>query len=93
VGGCPPSLDIKVGDLLIFGATGGHIRSGADIVQFLGPFLPSTIQKDGKVISPMGTPNTVMFLARGPGTATIDVVTGDPWGKSEIVLLSIVIEL
>jgi hypothetical protein len=89
---CPPSIEVKVGDLLVFGATGGHIRSGADLVQFLGPFITGTLQNNGKVITPMGTPHTVMFLCRGPGQATIDVVTGDPWRTFETTTLNLTIE-
>jgi hypothetical protein len=86
---CPPSLEVKVGDLLVFGATGGHVRSGPEVVQFLGPFLTGTVGKDGKVITPMGTPSTVIFLARGAGTATIDVVTGDPWKTFDTTTLAL----
>jgi hypothetical protein len=31
------------------------------------------------VLSPMGAPGTVLFRAKAPGPAVIDVVTGDPW--------------
>jgi hypothetical protein len=89
---CPPSLDLKVGDLLVFSATGGHILSGSDAVLFLGPFLTGTLGKDGKIITPIGTPNTVVFLARGSGMATVDVVTGDPWRTFDTTTLALTIE-
>ena len=89
---CPPSMEIKVGDLLVFVATGGHIRSGADLVQFFGPFINGILGNDGKVITPMGAPHTVMFFCRGPGHANIDVVTGDPWRTFETTPLTLTIE-
>jgi hypothetical protein len=89
---CPPTIEAKVGDLLAFDATGGHIRSGPDLVQFLGPFIIGTLQNDGKVITPMGNPHTVMFLCRGSGQANIDVVTGDPWRTFETITLRLTIE-
>jgi hypothetical protein len=92
VRGCARKLQIKAGDLIIFSGTGGHIRSGADVVELLGPFLTSTLTDDGQIISPMGTPNKVMFLARSGGRASIDVVTGDPWRTFNTTTLEIIIE-
>jgi hypothetical protein len=88
----PPSLTLRVGDLLIFGATGGHVQSGADVVEILGPFFPGVMGNNGKILSPMGAPNAVMFLTRRPGRATIDVVTGDPWYASQITTLEMIVE-
>jgi hypothetical protein len=88
----PTSLTIKVGDVLYFGATGGHVHSGAEIVEILGPFLPGVVGDNGEILSPIGAPNTVLFFARRPGRATIDVVTGDPWHAPETTALSITVE-
>lgn len=88
----PPSLTLRVGDLLIFAATGGHVQSGADVVEILGPFLPGLLGDNGEILSPMGAPNAVMFLARRLGRATIKVVTGDPWYTSEITVLDIIVK-
>jgi len=89
----PRSLAIRVGDLLVFRATGGHVWSGANIVEILGPFLPSVLGDEGQILSPMGAPNTVLFLARYPGRATIDVITGDPWHASQTIPLNLIIEV
>jgi hypothetical protein len=50
----------------------------ADVVEIVGPFLPGVLREGGEILSPMGAPNAVLFLARRPGRAAIDVVTGDP---------------
>jgi hypothetical protein len=88
----PPSLTIQVGDMLLFGATGGHVQSGADVVQILGPFLTGILGDNAQIMSPMGAPNTVLFLACRPGRATIDVVTGDPWHAPQTTTLDIIVE-
>jgi hypothetical protein len=90
--GFPPSLTINVGDVLAFGATGGHVQSGTNVIEILGPFLPAVVGDNGQILSPMGTPNAVWFLARRPGRATIDVVTGDPWQAPQTTTLNITIE-
>jgi hypothetical protein len=85
-------LTIRVGDLLIFRATGGHVYSGAEAVEILGPFLPGVLGENGQILSPMGSPNRVLFLARHPGRAKIDVVTGDPWHEPKTTALNITVE-
>jgi hypothetical protein len=90
--GLPPSLTIHVGDGLLCGATGGHVQSGADVVEMLGPFQPGVLVERGEIISPQGAPNTVLFLARRSGRATIDVVTGDPWYAPQTTTLDITVE-
>ena len=89
--GFPPSLSLTVGDMLVFGATGGHVQSGADVVEIFGPFVPGLLGDHGAIISPMGAPNTVLFLARHPGRATIDVVTGDPWRAPQTTTLDLTV--
>jgi hypothetical protein len=88
----PTSLTIRVGDVLVFGATGGHVYSGAEVVEILGPFLPGVLGDNGQILSPMGAPNAVLFLARRTGRATIDVVTGDPWHAPKTTTLDITVE-
>ncbi len=90
--GFPSRLTIHVGDVLLFGATGGHVQFGTDVVEILGPFLQSVLGDSGQILSPAGAPNAVLFLARRPGRATIDVVTGDPWGASQTTTLAITVE-
>ena len=75
----PARLTVSVGDVLRFGASGGRIRSGGDILQMLGPFNPAVLATNGEILSPQGAPNTLLFVALGNGEATIEVVEGDPW--------------
>lgn len=89
--GLPPSMAVRAGDLLVFEASGGHVRSGAEAVELLGAFLRSVVGDDRQVLSPLGAPNAVVFLARRPGSAKIDVVTGDPWHGSKTVPLEIIV--
>jgi hypothetical protein len=67
----PARLTMEVGDLLQFAATGGHVRSGTDVLEMLDPSLPAVVAPHGEIISPLGAPTTVMFVARSPGRATI----------------------
>lgn len=90
--GFPPSITVEVGDLLVFSATGGHVQSGADAVEIVGAFLSSVLGSNGRILSPMGAPNAVLFLARRPGHATIEVVTGDPWHASQTTMLDLTVE-
>jgi len=89
---CPSSLHLKVGDMLVFSATGGHIREGDQGVQFLGAYCTAAIATDGNIIAPAGTPNHAIFLAHTPGNAVIDVVTGDPWRAFDTTRLALIIE-
>lgn len=88
----PSALTVRVGDLLTFAASGGHIRSGTDVLELLGPFVPGVIGTNGQVLSPVAAPNAVLFLARGPGVASIDVVTGDPWHGPRTTAMDISVE-
>lgn len=87
----PTGLTIRVGDVLVFKATGGHVHSGAEVVEILGPFVPGVVGDNGQVFSPMGAPNRVFFIAHHPGQATIDVVTGDPWHAPKTSALNITV--
>lgn len=89
---CPPSLTINVGDVLAFGATGGHIQTGGNVVELLGPFLPAVLGDNGEIVSPVGGPSAVWFVARQSGRARIDVVTGDPWQAPQTTILDITVE-
>jgi hypothetical protein len=88
----PPRLAIKTGDLLVFTATGGHVQSGGDVIEMLGAFLTGVVGNGGQILSPMGAPNTVLFLARRSGQARIDVVTGDPWHASQTTTVDLVVD-
>jgi hypothetical protein len=89
---CSSPLTLHPGDVLLVRATGGHVRSGEDVVELLGPFLAAVVGDDGAVVAPMGAPNTVLFRARRPGRALIDVVTGDPFHAPQATPLGIVVE-
>jgi len=90
--GLPSSLTLRVGDVLRFNATGGHVQSGHDVIEMLGAFLPAVLGDNGDLLTPMGAPNTVLFRALKAGQATIDIVTGDPWRAHQTTTLGIVIE-
>jgi hypothetical protein len=89
---CPSPLTVGRGDVLLFRATGGRVRDGSDVIELLGPFLPAVVGDDGNVLAPMGLPNTVLFRARGPGQALIDVITGDNLHAQQTTALSIRVE-
>jgi hypothetical protein len=89
---CPSPLTIALGDVLLFRATGGRVRSGGDVVELLGPFLPAVLGDDGTVVTPLGPPNTVLCRARRPGRAQLDVVTGDPFHRPQTTTLGITVE-
>jgi hypothetical protein len=78
--GLPPELVITVGDVVRFTATGGRIRSGTG-VELLGILSDSVVGTGGAVLTPLGPPAAVLFLARSPGSAVVDVVSGDPFGS------------
>ena len=74
----PSLLEIGVGDVLRFSASGGRVTAGT-AVELLGILTQSVLGTDGSVLTPQGAPNVVLFRACRPGHARIDVVTGDPW--------------
>ena len=53
----PARLILRVGDLLTFGASGGHVQFGTDVLEILGPFLPDVMGDNGKIWSPMESPD------------------------------------
>jgi hypothetical protein len=79
----PPLLTLRVGDALRVWASGGRVESGADVVESLGPYQMSVLGTHGDVIAPAGPPNVILFVARRPGRATVEVMTGDPWHSSQ----------
>jgi hypothetical protein len=77
-GGASP-LVVRVGDVLSFAASGGRVTAGPRVLERLGPFLPAVVGLDGRVLAPEGAPSAVLFVARTPGRATLDVMVGQPW--------------
>ncbi len=88
----PSKIFLKKGDMLFFRASGGQIKSGDGVIERLGPFVSGLLEADGNNISPMGGPNAVLFLARQPGKASINVVTGGDWSSPANSELEIVVE-
>jgi hypothetical protein len=89
---CQSPLAICQGDLLCFYAVGGRVNSGGASLEKLGPFQQAVIGEQGDVIAAQGAPNRVLFLARRPGQASVDITTGDPWGSTQNVQLEIVVQ-
>jgi hypothetical protein len=89
---CTPSLAVKVGDLLVFSAAGGRMKTSGPAVRFVGAFIRAVIGQNKAVIEPMGLPNVAIFEARQQGQATIDVISGDPFGTTETTTLLIIVE-
>jgi hypothetical protein len=87
----PAELVVGIGDVLRFAATGGHLSTGTAL-ELVGIFNDSVLGVDGRVLSPMGPPGTVLFRAVGQGQAVIDVVTGDPWRSHITWTLNIRVE-
>jgi|SRR5215813_26140 len=89
---CSSQMVVRPGDVLLFWAVGGHVHSGDDVVELLGLFLQSVLGNDGNILTPMGAPNTILFYARQPGRALIDVITGDLFHTPRTNSLSIIVE-
>jgi hypothetical protein len=83
---------VAVGDMLLFHASGGHVRSGADVVELIGPFVSAVSGAEGEILTPAGPPNTVLFRARRKGEAEIDILTGDPFFEPRKTCLRIQVE-
>jgi hypothetical protein len=84
-------VTICVGDVLLFAATGSRVISGSENIEIVGPLVRSVIGDDGQVYSPAGPPNSVMVVARQPGNAVIEVMTGDPWHATRTAKLDVAI--
>jgi hypothetical protein len=89
---CPSPLMVHPGDLLLFRAVGGQVQSGDDVIEMLGPFVQAVLGNDGNILTPMGPPNTILFYARQPGSALIDVITGDFFHAPQTNSLSITVD-
>ncbi|RXG85083.1 hypothetical protein EAS61_37015 [Bradyrhizobium zhanjiangense] len=75
----PPVLHVRVGDVLMFGASGGHILEGETTVELLGVLSTGVLSDDGQPLSPVGPPTNTLFRAVQIGQARIEVIRGDPW--------------
>jgi hypothetical protein len=89
----PPAASLRVGDLLLVRATGGAVVAGGAAVEALGAFGAAALAPDGSVLAAMGGPDAVLFLARAPGRARIEVVRGDPWqGPRRAAVIEVTVE-
>lgn len=86
----PGELLLHVGDVLAFAATGGRLASGT-CLQVVGVLTTSQLAPDGRVLSPAGAPDAVLFLAAAPGEADLEVHAGDPWGATRSFALHVVV--
>lgn len=75
----PSRLRLVEGDLVHFAASGGRVRGGSGAVELLGVFVSGVLDTAGHALVPAGAPDAVVFRARRPGTATVEVLVGDPW--------------
>ena len=86
-------LTVRVGDVLLVRATGGRVRDGSSAVELWGSYLPAVIDDTGAVVSPMGAPNALLVRACQPGSASLDLFSGDPWHTPRTTTLNISVEL
>jgi hypothetical protein len=89
---CTPALSVKVGDLLVFAASGGRADTSSKAVHLLGVYVRAVVGTNGIVVTPIGPPNTVVFLAKHRGQATIDVIGGEPFGTAIVTELTVIVE-
>lgn len=91
VAGCVPSLSVKAGDLLVFSASGGRVNTSGSAMRLVGAFVRAVVGTNRMVIEPMGSPNSVVFEALHPGSVSIDLITGDPFGATTVTTLLVTI--
>jgi hypothetical protein len=88
-----PTVSLRTGDLLLVRATGGAVVEGGAAVEVLGAYGAAALAPDGGVLAAMGGPDAVLFLARAPGRARIEVVRGDPWqGLRQAAVIDVTVE-
>jgi hypothetical protein len=89
---CPSQMTVRLGDVLLFHAVGGRVRSGRETVRLLGVFFSSVLGNNGQILTPIGPPNIVMFQAHQPGPSLIDVITGDPFQAPRTTTVYLTVE-
>jgi hypothetical protein len=89
----PQEVALAVGDLLSINASGARFLAPSEdrpaVVELLGPFMPSVMTAEGQAVMPAGAPNTILVVARMPGRAVLEIITGDPWGATTRTTLEI----
>jgi len=89
--GLPAELVLAVGDVVRVAATGGGVRSGTG-VELLGILTEGVVGIDGSVLTPLGPPGAVLFRAREPGRAIVELVSGDPFREPLTRTLAVRVE-
>ena len=89
---CPSPLTVRAGDVILFRAGGGRVRSGGDVIELSGAFLTAVVGTDGAIVTPAGPPDTVLFRAQRSGRAAIDVITGHPFHAARTTHVEIAVE-
>jgi len=89
--GLPVELVLAVGDVVRVAATGGGVRSGTG-VELLGILTEGVVGIDGSVLTPLGPPGAVLFRAREPGRAIVELVSGDPFREPLTRTLAVRVE-
>lgn len=84
-------IRVGTGDVLVATATGARLRSGT-AVEVLGIFVEGVLGTDGRALSPMGAPNTVLLRASSPGKSEVDLITGEPWRSPHTHTLTVTVE-
>ena len=90
---CPSPLALRVGDVVLLRAAGARPPSGDDCIELLGPFIPAVLGDNAEILSPMGSPGTLLVVARRPGRASFMAIGGDPFHAPRATELSISVEL
>ena len=87
----PVEVRLQVGDVLSIGGTGARVSHGEHAIALLGAFLPASSTRDGEVIAPMGPPSIVLFSARAAGTATLEIMSGDPFSSPVQTIVRVIV--
>ncbi len=85
-------LAVRAGDVLMFQATGARVHEGGSAVEMWGPFRTAVVGADGSILAPEGPPNAVLVRVRQPGSATLDVFSGDPFHGPRTSRVQVVVE-
>jgi hypothetical protein len=91
VNACRQPLSIHVGDVLLIHASGGRIQSGSSL-ELGGPYLPATAVEPGEVLTAVGVPHTMLAWARHAGPTILEMISGDPWQRTERAIVHVNVE-
>jgi hypothetical protein len=79
----------QVGDMLQFYASGGRVLAGQAVAEWVGAYLTATLGTNGDVVAAAGPPNSVFVRIIGLGSATVELMTGDPWHRPSAIQVQI----